>query len=152
MSACLTIHECMFDRHECMFDCMQDQSILYACIAPVQHPRGTPAPFFSLLTFPSRSSHSPLHNSPPNAGKSERGGHPVIRMPMKQWMLAITKYADRLLHDLDTLDWSESIKDMQRNWIGRSEVCFFGRGCFWVCGVLGVCFCMYTHTTPNTGC
>ena len=55
-------------------------------------------------------------------GKSERGDHPVVRLPMKQWMLRITKYADRLLEDLDDLDWSESIKDMQRNWIGRSEV------------------------------
>ncbi|OLS35321.1 leucine--tRNA ligase [Alkalihalophilus pseudofirmus] len=54
-------------------------------------------------------------------GKSERGGHPVERRPMKQWMLKITAYADRLLEDLDELDWSESIKDMQRNWIGRSE-------------------------------
>ena len=55
-------------------------------------------------------------------GKSERGDHPVVRMPMKQWMLRITAYADRLLHDLDDLDWADSIKDMQRNWIGRSEV------------------------------
>ena len=55
-------------------------------------------------------------------GKSERGDHPVIRLPMKQWMLRITEYADRLLEDLDELDWSQSIKDMQRNWIGRSEV------------------------------
>lgn len=54
-------------------------------------------------------------------GKSERGGHPVVRKPMKQWMLKITKYADRLLEDLEDLDWPESIKDMQRNWIGRSE-------------------------------
>ena len=54
-------------------------------------------------------------------GKSERGGHPVYRKPMKQWMLKITAYADRLLEDLDDLDWPESIKDMQRNWIGRSE-------------------------------
>jgi len=54
-------------------------------------------------------------------GKSERGGHPVVRKPMKQWMLRITKYADRLLEDLEELDWPESIKDMQRNWIGRSE-------------------------------
>lgn len=54
-------------------------------------------------------------------GKSERGGHPVIRKPMKQWMLKITAYADRLLEDLDDLDWPESLKEMQRNWIGRSE-------------------------------
>ena len=54
-------------------------------------------------------------------GKSERGGHPVYRKPMKQWMLKITAYADRLLEDLDDLDWPESIKDMQRNWIGRSK-------------------------------
>jgi leucyl-tRNA synthetase len=54
-------------------------------------------------------------------GKSERGGHPVVRKPMRQWMLKITAYADRLLEDLEELDWSESIKDMQRNWIGRSE-------------------------------
>eukprot|EP00775_Hariotina_reticulata_P005133 gene5133-5373_t len=54
-------------------------------------------------------------------GKSERGDHPVVRLPMKQWMLKITAYADRLLEDLDDLDWSDSIKDMQRNWIGRSE-------------------------------
>ncbi|MBT4716190.1 MAG: leucine--tRNA ligase [Candidatus Marinimicrobia bacterium] len=54
-------------------------------------------------------------------GKSERGGHPVIRKPMRQWMLKITEYAERLLSDLDDLDWSESIKDMQRNWIGKSE-------------------------------
>ena len=54
-------------------------------------------------------------------GKSERGGHPVERRPMKQWILRITAYADRLLEDLEDLDWPESIKDMQRNWIGRSE-------------------------------
>lgn len=54
-------------------------------------------------------------------GKSERGGHPVERRPMKQWMLKITAYADRLLDDLEELDWPESLKDMQRNWIGRSE-------------------------------
>ena len=54
-------------------------------------------------------------------GKSERGGHPVVRKPMRQWMLRITAYAERLLEDLDELDWSESIKEMQRNWIGRSE-------------------------------
>ncbi len=54
-------------------------------------------------------------------GKSERGGHPVYRRPMKQWVLKITEYADRLLEDLEELDWPESIKEMQRNWIGRSE-------------------------------
>ncbi|HJV47496.1 MAG TPA: leucine--tRNA ligase [Bacillota bacterium] len=54
-------------------------------------------------------------------GKSERGGHPVIRRPMRQWVLKITAYAERLLEDLEELDWSESIKDMQRNWIGKSE-------------------------------
>lgn len=54
-------------------------------------------------------------------GLSERGNHPVIRKPMKQWMLKITAYGDRLLEDLDDLDWPESIKEMQRNWIGRSE-------------------------------
>ncbi|SDH64357.1 leucyl-tRNA synthetase [Alteribacillus persepolensis] len=54
-------------------------------------------------------------------GVSERGGHPVERRPMKQWMLKITEYADRLLEDLEELDWPESVKDMQRNWIGRSE-------------------------------
>jgi len=54
-------------------------------------------------------------------GKSERGGHPVVRKPMRQWVLKITEYAERLLNDLDDLDWSESIKEMQRNWIGRSE-------------------------------
>jgi leucyl-tRNA synthetase len=53
-------------------------------------------------------------------GRSERGNHPVYRRPLKQWMLRITAYADRLLADLDLLDWSESIKTMQRNWIGRS--------------------------------
>jgi leucyl-tRNA synthetase len=54
-------------------------------------------------------------------GKSEVGGHPVIRKPMKQWMLRITAYAERLLEDLEGLDWPEGIKDLQRNWIGRSE-------------------------------
>ncbi|MDL4859016.1 leucine--tRNA ligase [Enterococcus faecalis] len=54
-------------------------------------------------------------------GKSERGGYDVVRRPMRQWMLKITAYADRLLEDLELVDWPESIKDMQRNWIGRSE-------------------------------
>ncbi len=53
-------------------------------------------------------------------GKSERGGHPVIRKPMRQWVLKITAYAERLLEDLDLLDWSDAIKEMQRNWIGKS--------------------------------
>lgn len=54
-------------------------------------------------------------------GKSERGGHPVIRRPMKQWMLKITDYAERLLRDLDKVDWPERTKEGQRNWIGKSE-------------------------------
>ncbi len=54
-------------------------------------------------------------------GKSERGGHPVERRPMRQWMLRITAYAERLLNDLDLVDYPESTKDHQRNWIGRSE-------------------------------
>jgi leucyl-tRNA synthetase len=54
-------------------------------------------------------------------GKSEVGGFPVIRKPMRQWILRITAYAEKLLADLDTIDWSDSLKEMQRNWIGRSE-------------------------------
>jgi len=54
-------------------------------------------------------------------GRSERGNHPCVRKPLKQWMLRITAYADRLLDDLELLDWPESIKMMQREWIGRSE-------------------------------
>lgn len=54
-------------------------------------------------------------------GKTERGGFPVVRKPMRQWMLKITAYADRLLDDLDLIDWPENVKEMQRNWIGRSE-------------------------------
>ncbi|MFD1030341.1 leucine--tRNA ligase [Metaplanococcus flavidus] len=54
-------------------------------------------------------------------GLSERGGHPVERRPMRQWVLRITEYADRLLEDLNDLDWPDSLKDMQRNWIGKSE-------------------------------
>ncbi|MGG5359527.1 MULTISPECIES: leucine--tRNA ligase [unclassified Enterococcus] len=53
-------------------------------------------------------------------GKSERGGYDVIRKPMRQWMLKITAYADRLIDDLELVDWPENIKEMQRNWIGRS--------------------------------
>lgn len=54
-------------------------------------------------------------------GKTERGGYPVYRVPMRQWVLKITAYADRLIDDLDDLDWPENIKEQQRNWIGRSE-------------------------------
>jgi leucyl-tRNA synthetase len=54
-------------------------------------------------------------------GKSEVGGFPVVRKPMRQWMLRITAFAEKLLNDLDTIDWSDSLKEMQRNWIGRSE-------------------------------
>ena len=69
-----------------------------------------------------------LANEEVQGGVSERGGHPVVRIPLRQWMLRITAYADRLENDLDELDWSESIKLLQRNWIGRStgaEVDFF---------------------------
>jgi leucyl-tRNA synthetase len=54
-------------------------------------------------------------------GRSERGNYPVIRKPMRQWMLRITAYAEKLLNDLEGIDWSHSLKEMQRNWIGRSE-------------------------------
>jgi leucyl-tRNA synthetase len=57
----------------------------------------------------------------PEGPRSERGQHPVERRPLRQWMLRITAYADRLLADLEGLDWPESLKEMQRNWIGRSE-------------------------------
>ncbi|MGD0898780.1 MAG: leucine--tRNA ligase [Thermoguttaceae bacterium] len=69
-----------------------------------------------------------LANEEVVGGVSERGGHPVVRIPLRQWMLRITAYADRLEKDLDLLDWPESIKLLQRNWIGRStgaEVDFF---------------------------
>ena len=69
-----------------------------------------------------------LANEEVVGGVSERGGHPVVRIPLRQWMLRITAYADRLEKDLDGLDWPESIKLLQRNWIGRStgaEVDFF---------------------------
>ena len=69
-----------------------------------------------------------LANEEVQDGKSERGGHPVERRPLRQWMLRITAYADRLERDLDQLDWSEGIKTLQRNWIGRStgaEVDFY---------------------------
>ncbi|MBK8487176.1 MAG: leucine--tRNA ligase [Chitinophagales bacterium] len=62
-----------------------------------------------------------LANDEVKDGVSERGGHPVERIRMRQWFLRITAYADRLLDGLNTLDWSDSMKEMQRNWIGRSE-------------------------------
>jgi leucyl-tRNA synthetase len=61
-----------------------------------------------------------LANDEVKDGVSERGGHPVERKKMRQWMMRITAYAERLLNDIETLDWSESIKEMQRNWIGKS--------------------------------
>ncbi|PKA62917.1 Valine--tRNA ligase [Apostasia shenzhenica] len=83
-------------------------------------------------------------------GVSERGGHPVIRKPMLQWMLKITAYADRLLEDLDDLDWPESIKEMQRNWIGRSEGAELKFTVIDACGCeLGVTLSVYT-TRPET--
>jgi leucyl-tRNA synthetase len=69
-----------------------------------------------------------LANEEVIGGVSERGGHPVVRMPLRQWMLRITAYGDRLENDLNKLDWPESIKKLQRDWIGRStgaEVDFF---------------------------
>ena len=69
-----------------------------------------------------------LANEEVQNGLSERGNHPVVRMPLRQWMLRITAYADRLEQDLEGLDWPESVKRLQRNWIGRStgaEVDFF---------------------------
>ncbi len=62
-----------------------------------------------------------LANDEVKDGVSERGGHPVVKKPMKQWSLRITAYAERLLRDLDKLEWSESLIQMQKNWIGRSE-------------------------------
>jgi len=62
-----------------------------------------------------------LANEEVIGGRSERGDHPCVRRPLKQWMLRITAYADRLLDGLDELDWPESIRTMQREWIGRSE-------------------------------
>ena len=56
-----------------------------------------------------------------NEGRSDRGDHPVYRKPLKQWLLRITKYCERLTGDIETVDWPESIKAMQRNWVGRSE-------------------------------
>jgi leucyl-tRNA synthetase len=56
-----------------------------------------------------------------NEGRSERGNYPVFKRPLKQWMLRITAYADRLMEELDGVDWPEPIKIMQREWIGKSE-------------------------------
>ncbi len=64
-----------------------------------------------------------LANDEVSEGFSVRGGHPVERKNMKQWLLRITAYADRLLNGLETIDWSDSLKEIQRNWIGRSEGC-----------------------------
>ena len=64
-----------------------------------------------------------LANDEVKDGKSERGGYPVTRKKMRQWSLRITEYADRLLEGLNRIDWSESLKEQQRNWIGRSEGC-----------------------------
>ncbi|MCW2530532.1 MAG: leucyl-tRNA synthetase, partial [Blastococcus sp.] len=62
-------------------------------------------------------------------GRSERGNFPVFRRPLTQWMMRITAYADRLIDDLDRLDWSDSLKQMQRNWIGRSTGARIGFSC-----------------------
>ncbi len=62
-----------------------------------------------------------LANDEVKDGRSERGGHPVERKKMRQWFLRITEYSDRLLEGLEKLDWSDALKEMQRNWIGRSE-------------------------------
>lgn len=65
-----------------------------------------------------------LANEEVKDGKSEVGGFPVVRLPLKQWMMRITAYGERLIDDLEDLDWSKAIKEMQRNWIGRSEGAF----------------------------
>jgi leucyl-tRNA synthetase len=62
-----------------------------------------------------------LANEEVKDGRSERGGYPVVQMPLRQWLLRITEYADRLLEDIEPLAWPEPIKKMQRDWIGRSE-------------------------------
>jgi len=79
-------------------------------------------------------------------GKSEVGGFPVIRKPMRQWMLRITSYAEKLLQDLDTIDWSDSLKQMQVNWIGRSEGAEVK---FKISDTGGVYFTVFT-TRPDT--
>ncbi|MFM7129088.1 MAG: class I tRNA ligase family protein, partial [bacterium] len=65
-----------------------------------------------------------LANEEVKDGRSEVGGFPVVRLPLKQWMMRITSYGERLIDDLEDLDWSKAIKEMQRNWIGRSEGSF----------------------------
>ena len=62
-----------------------------------------------------------LANDEIKDGVSERGGHPVVQKKMRQWSMRISAYAERLLKGLETIDWSDSIKEVQRNWIGRSE-------------------------------
>ena len=62
-----------------------------------------------------------LANDEIKNGVSERGGHPVEQKLMRQWSMRITAYAERLLKDLDTVDWTDSIKDIQKNWIGKSQ-------------------------------
>ena len=79
-------------------------------------------------------------------GKSEVGGFPVVRKPMRQWMLRITAYAKRLLQDLDTIDWSDSLKQMQRNWIGYSDGAFVD---FKVAGKSWITIPIFT-TRPDT--
>lgn len=79
-------------------------------------------------------------------GKSERGGHPVERRPLRQWVLKITEYAERLIDDLALVDWPESIKEMQRNWIGKSEGAEIK---FEVSGHAGMFFEVFT-TRPDT--
>ncbi len=79
-------------------------------------------------------------------GKSERGGHPCVRRPLKQWMLRITEYADRLIDDLELVDWPESVKTMQREWIGRSEGAEID---FRIVGLEGEALRVYT-TRPDT--
>ena len=64
-----------------------------------------------------------LANDEVKDGLSERGGYPVVQKPMEQWLLRVSAYAERLLKGLETIDWSDSLKEMQRNWIGRSEGC-----------------------------
>ncbi len=79
-------------------------------------------------------------------GKSERGGHDVIRKPMRQWVLRITAYAEQLLAGLDELDWPEGVKEMQRNWIGRSEGATFT---FRIADAEGLTFDVFS-TRPDT--